>query len=78
LSRCAEGTEKYVLLIEWVATEEHLEGFRREPNFKSFFSLVQAYIANAEERQHYQLTEGVGKGSGGDEKKSVAWEAAYR
>jgi hypothetical protein len=44
----------------------------RQREFKSFFSLVQSYISNIEEMQHYELTEVVGNGSASDAKKSVA------
>jgi len=63
LSHCAEEPARYVLRIEWVSMGEHLQGFRKEPGFRSFFSLVQPFVASIEEMQHYQVT-GV-KGSGG-------------
>ena len=72
LSHCTEEPERYVLRIEWVSEERHLQGFRKEPNFKSFFALVQPYFSNIEEMQHYQLTGVLGKGSAGGAKTSVA------
>src|SRR5262245_18583632 len=63
LTHCAEEPDRYVLRIEWVSLEEHLQGFRRESSFRSFFSLVQPYISNIEEMQHYQMT--AVRGSGG-------------
>ena len=57
MSHCTEEQEPYVLGIEWVSAEEHLQGFRKEPNFKSFFSLVQPFVPSIEEMQHYELTE---------------------
>ena len=62
LSHCTEDPERYVLRIEWVSVEEHLQGFRHDPSFKSFFSLVQPFISNIEEMQHYELTEVAGNG----------------
>jgi hemoglobin len=72
LTHCTEEPERYVLRIEWVSEERHLQGFRKEPNFQSFFALVKPYFSNIEEMQHYELTEVVGNGSASDEKKSVA------
>ena len=62
LSHCTEEPERYVLRIEWVSEEEHLQGFRKQPDFKSFFALVQPFIPNLEEMQHYELTEVLGGG----------------
>src|SRR5215469_2032667 len=62
LTHCTEEPERYVLRIEWVSAEEHLKSFRNEPNFKSFLGLVQPFIPNIEEMQHYDLTNVVGKG----------------
>jgi hemoglobin len=63
LSHCTEDPELFVLRIEWVSVEEHLQGFRKEPNFKDFFALVQPFVHNIEEMQHYALTEVVGRGA---------------
>lgn len=57
LSRCNEEPERYMLRIEWKSMDEHLNGFRKEPNFKQFFALVQPFIKNIQEMQHYELTE---------------------
>jgi quinol monooxygenase YgiN len=72
LSHCTEEPERYVLRIEWVSVDEHLQGFRHEPAFKQFFALVQPFTPNIEEMQHYELTEVVGNGSASVGKKSVA------
>lgn len=72
LSHCTEESERYVLRIEWVSVEEHLQGFRKEPSFKSFFELVQPFFSNIEEMQHYELTEIVGRGGATAEEKSIA------
>ena len=71
LSHCTEEPERYVLRVEWVSLNEHLKGFRQEPNFKKFFALVQPFISNMEEMQHYQTTAVAGEGAS-REKKSVA------
>src|SRR5262245_4933121 len=72
LSHCTEEREKYVLRIEWVSVEEHLQGFRHEPNFRQFLSSVQPYTANIDEMQHYEVTPVAGRGNASDAKGSVA------
>lgn len=57
LTHCLEEKNRYVLRIEWKSEEEHLQGFRKEPGFKDFFQLVQPYVSNIEEMQHYGLTD---------------------
>jgi len=64
LTHCEEEPERYVLRIEWVSKEEHLQGFRREPGFRSFVALVQPFLSSIEEMQHYKLTEVSGRGGG--------------
>jgi quinol monooxygenase YgiN len=56
LTHCVEEKDRFTLRIEWKSTEEHLQGFRKEANFKDFFRLVQPYVTNIEEMQHYELT----------------------
>ena len=56
LTHCAEEADRYVLRIEWKSTEEHLQGFRKQPDFKSFFQHVQPFFHDIEEMQHYELT----------------------
>jgi heme-degrading monooxygenase HmoA len=57
LTHCLEEKDRYVLRIEWKSEEEHLQGFRKEPGFMDFFHLVQPYVSNIEEMQHYELTD---------------------
>ena len=61
-----------MLRIEWVSVECHLQGFRREPNFKRFFELVQPFVSSIEEMQHYELTEVVGHGAAFEQKDALA------
>lgn len=56
LTHCAEEADRFILRIEWKSTEEHLQGFRKEPGFKEFFQLVQPFFQDIEEMQHYNLT----------------------
>jgi heme-degrading monooxygenase HmoA len=72
LSHCTEEQERYVLRIEWISAQEHLQGFRHEAGFKNFFSLVQPFLPNIEEMQHYELTGVGGIGGGGRKRTSAA------
>jgi quinol monooxygenase YgiN len=72
LSHCTEEPERYVLRIEWVSTERHLQGFRQEPSFKKFFELVKPFVSNIDEMQHYALTGVVGTGGAERSRKDVA------
>jgi quinol monooxygenase YgiN len=56
LSHCIEEPDRYVLRIEWDSVEGHLAGFRRAPEFASFFAAIKPYIDQIEEMQHYALT----------------------
>jgi heme-degrading monooxygenase HmoA len=56
LSQCVEEKDRYILRIEWKSTDEHLQGFRKEPGFKEFFQLVKPFFDNIEEMQHYEVT----------------------
>ena len=56
LTHCTEEADWFMLRIEWKSTEEHLQGFRKEPGFKEFFHLVQPFFHDIAEMQHYELT----------------------
>jgi quinol monooxygenase YgiN len=56
LTHCEEEPQRYILRIIWTSTEEHLGVFRKSEEFKGFFALVQPYIPQIEEMQHYNQT----------------------
>jgi quinol monooxygenase YgiN len=56
LSRCVEDPTSYVLRIEWDSGDGHLQGFRRSPQFESFFAAVRPYVNEIEEMRHYDVT----------------------
>lgn len=53
LSRCEEEPSSYVLRIVWTSTSDHLEGFRKSPQFRSFFAEIRAYVDDIDEMRHY-------------------------
>ncbi len=56
LARCAEDPGQYVLRIEWDSAEGHLQGFRRGPEFRSFFAAIGPYVDAIQEMRHYEPT----------------------
>jgi quinol monooxygenase YgiN len=48
-----EEPNHYIVVIHWTSKEEHLQGFRKSEEFKSFFNLVKPFFNNIEEMKHY-------------------------
>jgi quinol monooxygenase YgiN len=49
-----EDPNHYIVIIDWTSTQEHLEGFRKSPQFMPFFNLVKPFYNNIEEMKHYK------------------------
>jgi quinol monooxygenase YgiN len=56
LSHGVEESERYILRIEWDSLDGHEQGFRRSPEFQSFFAAVRPFVDDIEEMRHYSLT----------------------
>jgi quinol monooxygenase YgiN len=56
LARCEEDPNSYILRIEWDSTEGHLQGFRRSPEFGSFFQAIRPYVQQIQEMRHYRIS----------------------
>jgi quinol monooxygenase YgiN len=56
LSRCTEAPDHFVLRIEWTSEQDHLQGFRRSPQFQPFLKGVQPFVKDIEEMRHYAPT----------------------
>ena len=56
VSRGVEEPENYVVRIEWDSIEGHEQGFRRSPEFRSFFASVRPFFENIQEMRHYEAT----------------------
>jgi len=53
------GTEEpnhYIIIICWTSVDEHLNGFRKSPEFMPFFNLVKPFYASIGEMKHYEAT----------------------
>jgi len=53
LSRCMEEPTSFILRIEWDSVEGHMEGFRKSPEFRTFFASVRPFVGQLEEMRHY-------------------------
>jgi quinol monooxygenase YgiN len=56
VSRCSEDPSHHVVRIEWDSEQGHLSGFRKSPEFRSFFEAIQPFVKDIEEMRHYQVT----------------------
>jgi hemoglobin len=57
LARCHEDPTCYVLRIHWSSLDEHMQGFRRSPEFGPFLREVRPFIDDIQEMRHYEPTE---------------------
>ena len=55
LSRCTEDLDQFILCIRWDSTEGHLAGFRKSPEFSSFFAAIKPYVGQIQEMRHYAV-----------------------
>ncbi len=51
-----EEPNHYIVIINWTSKDEHLQGFRKSPEFGGFFNLVKPFFNSIEEMKHYDLT----------------------
>ncbi|MEM9692933.1 MAG: antibiotic biosynthesis monooxygenase [Myxococcota bacterium] len=56
MHHCVEEPERYILRITWTSEHDHLEGFRKSAEFRSFLAEVRPFIEHIEEMQHYAAT----------------------
>lgn len=57
ISRCIEEPTSFVVRIRWDSMHGHLEGFRKAPEFPSFFAKVKPFYERIQEMRHYALTD---------------------
>jgi heme-degrading monooxygenase HmoA len=51
-----EEPNNYIVIINWTSKEDHMQGFRRSPEFAPFFNLVKSFFNYIKEMKHYELT----------------------
>lgn len=57
LIMCAEDASRLTLRILWSSAEGHMQQFRRGPNFRPFFMLIQPFLGEIAEMRHYEPTD---------------------
>jgi quinol monooxygenase YgiN len=57
LLRGVEEPENWVLLLTWDSVEGHEQGFRKEPGFREFLSLVKPFLGQVQEMKHYSTND---------------------
>lgn len=56
LSECEEESGQFMLRIDWMSTDEHLNGFRKSELFPPFLQKIRPFFHNIQEMRHYRLT----------------------
>jgi heme-degrading monooxygenase HmoA len=53
--RCIESPDRYLLLIQWDALEDHTVGFRRSPAYDEWSAIVRPHFAVSPHVEHFEL-----------------------
>jgi len=56
LLRGVEKPENWMFMLSWDSVEGHEQGFRREPGFRQFFSLIKPFLSQVQEMKHYHTS----------------------
>jgi heme-degrading monooxygenase HmoA len=56
VAQCIDEPTTFVVRLEWDSPEGHLEGFRRSPQFGTFFQPVRPFVQSVQEMRHYRVT----------------------
>lgn len=54
LDRCLEHPNRYLLLVEWDALEDHTEGFRTSPEYDRWRELLHPFYEPFPSVEHYE------------------------
>jgi heme-degrading monooxygenase HmoA len=54
LERCLENGSRYLLLVEWDRLEDHIEGFRRAPEYQRWRALLHHFYDPFPTVEHYR------------------------
>jgi heme-degrading monooxygenase HmoA len=54
LCQCIDDNTQFILRITWTSAEDHLQGFRKSPEFQEFFGHVRQYMSALNEMRHYR------------------------
>ena len=56
LQRCIEAPNRYLLLVQWEALEDHTVGFRGSPEYQEWRKLLHHFYDPFPVVQHYELS----------------------
>ena len=56
LTRCADAEASVIMRILWTSARDHMDGFRKGPNFSPFLALIRPFIGEIAEMRHYEET----------------------
>ena len=54
LSRCVERPSTYLLLVEWDQLDDHVEGFRRSPQYEKWKQLLHHFYDPFPTVEHFE------------------------
>lgn len=55
LTQCVEESNRWILRIHWTSVADHLEKFRRGPQFRAFFAPIAPFVDQIDEMLHYDV-----------------------
>jgi heme-degrading monooxygenase HmoA len=53
LCQCVDDKTQFVLRIEWTSAADHMQGFRKSPEFQEFLGYIRQYVPAIDEMRHY-------------------------
>jgi len=54
VTQCVEEPTMWTVRLEWDSVDGHMQGFRKSPEFRTFFAAVRPYVSNIQEMRHYE------------------------
>lgn len=55
MCHCLDDRTQFILKIRWTSTEDHMQGFRKSAEFRSFLSHIRQYVPMINEMRHYEV-----------------------
>ena len=56
LTQCDDEPGVFLLTIRWTSAADHMEGFRKGPNFPPFLAAIRLFMDEIAEMRHYGQT----------------------
>lgn len=55
LQKCVERENRYLLLVKWKTLEDHVDGFRKSPEYQQWKALLHHFYNPFPVVEHYQV-----------------------